>query len=125
MKVKVLSLKQPWAELIVNGKKSIELRKWNTKLRGEFYIHASMNTNVEKCRELGINPDNLIKGAIIGKAELSSIRNYETKQELLKDKDYHFASDYELPCYGFVLKNAKRINPIRHKGALGFWSAEI
>ncbi|MDD4353280.1 MAG: ASCH domain-containing protein, partial [Candidatus Nanoarchaeia archaeon] len=30
MKIKVLSLKQPWAELVASGKKTIELRKWNT-----------------------------------------------------------------------------------------------
>ncbi len=39
--MKVLSLKQPFAELILSGKKTIELRKWNTKFRGEFLIHSS------------------------------------------------------------------------------------
>lgn len=29
--MKVLSLKQPFAEFVVSGKKKIELRKWNTK----------------------------------------------------------------------------------------------
>jgi len=36
--MKALSLKQPFAELILQGKKTIELRKWNTKFRGEFLI---------------------------------------------------------------------------------------
>ena len=31
----------PFADLIIQGKKTIELRKWNTKFRGEFLIHAS------------------------------------------------------------------------------------
>lgn len=39
--MKTLSLKQPFAELILSGKKKIELRKWNTSFRGEFLIHAS------------------------------------------------------------------------------------
>ena len=39
--MKVLSLKQPFAELILQNKKKIELRKWNTKFRGAFLIHAS------------------------------------------------------------------------------------
>jgi predicted transcriptional regulator len=30
--MKVLSLKQPFAELILQGRKAIELRKWNTKI---------------------------------------------------------------------------------------------
>ena len=45
--MKVLSLKQPWAELILLGRKTIEVRKWNTAFRGEFLIHASGNTDEE------------------------------------------------------------------------------
>ncbi len=41
MKIKALSLRQPYAELVVIGKKSIELRTWSTKYRGEFLIHAA------------------------------------------------------------------------------------
>jgi hypothetical protein len=125
MEITVLSLKQPWAELIVSGKKTIELRKWKTKFFGEFYIHASMNTNIEKCKELGLNPDSLEKGAIIGKAELTGIKDYKTREELILDKDCHFAADYEFPCHGFLLKNAKRIKPIKYKGMLNFFKAEI
>src|ERR1041385_6407776 len=33
--VKALSLKQPWAELMVQGKKTVELRNWKTKFRGD------------------------------------------------------------------------------------------
>ena len=38
--MKCLSLKQPFADLLALGEKTIELRKWNTKLRGEFLIHG-------------------------------------------------------------------------------------
>jgi hypothetical protein len=39
--MKCLSLKQPYAELLISGKKTIELRKWNTSFRGKFLVHAS------------------------------------------------------------------------------------
>lgn len=39
--MKVLSIIEPWASLIANGKKSIETRSWKTSYRGELYIHAS------------------------------------------------------------------------------------
>ena len=42
---KCLSLRQPYAELVVSGRKTIELRKWNTRFRGEFLIHASKSTD--------------------------------------------------------------------------------
>lgn len=39
--MKALSIRQPWAWLIVNGYKDIENRTWNTKHRGPVLIHAS------------------------------------------------------------------------------------
>ena len=53
--MKCLSLRQPYAELLVSGKKTIELRKWNTNFRGKFLIHASKNVNKERCKFLGID----------------------------------------------------------------------
>jgi len=125
MNITVLSLKQPWAELIVAGKKTIELRSWNTKHRGIFYIHASLNTDKEKCKELGLNPDELTTGVIIGKAELIDVKKYANREEFLKDAPKHYALDYEKPDYGFMLKNAERITPIRMKGQLNFWKTKI
>ena len=45
MKMKALSIKQPWAWLIVNGFKDIENRTWRTKIRGEFLIHAGIEAD--------------------------------------------------------------------------------
>jgi hypothetical protein len=39
--MKVISLLQPWASLVVIGSKQIETRSWNTKYRGPILIHAS------------------------------------------------------------------------------------
>lgn len=39
--MKALSLKQPYANLIAQGKKTIETRKWSTKYRGDIVICAS------------------------------------------------------------------------------------
>ncbi|WP_308745218.1 ASCH domain-containing protein [uncultured Bacteroides sp.] len=41
MRVKVLTVKQPWASLIVHGIKDIENRSWRTNFRGRILIHAS------------------------------------------------------------------------------------
>ena len=41
MKVKVLTVKQPWASLIVHGIKDIENRSWRTNFRGRVLIHSS------------------------------------------------------------------------------------
>lgn len=39
--MKVISLLQPWASLVILGHKKIETRSWNTKYRGDLLIHAS------------------------------------------------------------------------------------
>lgn len=39
--MKVLSVIEPWATLIKEGKKKIETRSWKTSYRGELYLHAS------------------------------------------------------------------------------------
>lgn len=39
--MKVLSIKQPWASLIVLGVKRFEIRSWSTDYRGPLLIHAS------------------------------------------------------------------------------------
>ena len=93
---KCLSLKQPYAELLVSGKKTIEVRKWKTKFRGQFLVHASKNINEEACKRLKIGQSKLVTGAIIGNANLYDIISYASKNSFLKDKNKHFASsNYE------------------------------
>lgn len=117
-----LSLIQPWAELVVSGRKTIELRTWNTKFRGKFFVHASMKTDKNKCKELGINPEILVNGAVIGSCELTDVVKYSSREELEKSSSKHFATEYKIPCYGFILKNAEKINPVECKGKLGFFT---
>lgn len=45
--MKALSIRQPWAWLIVNGYKSIENRTWNTRIRGTILIHAGKGFDKE------------------------------------------------------------------------------
>ena len=53
--MKCLSVCQPFAELIIEGKKTIELRKWNTKFRGEFLVHAAKKILKEDCKRMKIS----------------------------------------------------------------------
>lgn len=41
--MKVITIWQPWASLIVLGHKKIETRGWATKYRGPLLIHAAAN----------------------------------------------------------------------------------
>ncbi len=125
--MKCLSVSQPFAELIIQGKKTIELRRWNTNFRGEFLIHSPKKIRIEDCKRLKMNPKNLEKGAIVGKAEIYDVKTYKTKSELVKDSKKHLASKtFQNNKYGFLIKNAKPFRiPIPAKGQLGFYDVNL
>jgi len=123
--MKTLSIKQPWAELIIQGKKKIEIRKWNTKFRGEFLIHSSGNIDLEAMNKFGFAQNELPRGAIIGKVTLKDIKKYKNKEEFKSEYDKHLAG-IEWGDFGFILENPKRFEkPIKAKGNLGFWNFEL
>ena len=124
--MKCLSICQPFANLIIQNKKTIELRKWNTNFRGVFLIHAPIKIRKEDCKRLKINEE-FTTGAIIGKAELLDVKKYESLKEIRIDKNKHFSSQsFQKTTYGFILKNAKPFRiPIPWKGKLGFFDVDL
>lgn len=125
--MKCLSVSQPYADLIVQGKKTIELRTWNTKYRGEFLVHAPSKIKKDACKRLGINETNLRTRAIIGKAEIYDVKIYNSVSELSSDFKKHFATEEFLRHkYGFLLKNLRELKiPIPYKGSLGFFNVNL
>ena len=124
--MKCLSVSQPFADLIISGKKTIELRTWNTNFRGEFLVHSPIKIRIEDCKRLKITKQ-LETGAIIGKAEIYEVKSYDNINEIKKDQRLHFASKkFQKKTYGFMLKNAKPLRvPIPWKGQLGFFEVDL
>lgn len=130
--MKAISIKQPWASLIVEGIKPIENRTWPTKYRGKVFIHASAKmVQHEFVREIYtqdqwdyLNSNNLhdkIKtvplSAIIGEVEIvDCVIGHESiwaETGFVNHK----------PIYNWVLANpVKYPDPIKNiKGKLSFW----
>jgi len=124
--LKCLSVSQPFADLIISGKKTIELRNWSTKFRGEFLIHSPLKIRTKDSKRLKINKK-LVTGAIIGKAQLYDVKKYDSLKEIKLDQKFHFASKkFQTKTFGFMLKNAKPLRiPIPWKGQLGIFDANI
>ena len=124
--MKCLSVSQPFADLIISGKKTIELRKWNTNFRGEFLIHAPIKIRVDDCKRLKITKK-LVTGVIVGKAEIYDVKKYNSSKEVKKDQKFHFASkNFQDKTFGFKIKNVKPLRiPIPWKGQLGFFDVEL
>ena len=112
--MKCLSLKQPYADLLAIGRKTIEIRKWNTNFRGPFLIHASKNVNKDACLTLGFDESNLVKGAIIGKAFVYDVIKYTTMDDFFGDRHKHYSiedikSNHSFKRYGFLVKGCFKI----------------
>jgi hypothetical protein len=118
--MKALSIRQPWAWLIVYAGKDIENRSWFSNFTGTFFVHASKSMTrreYDECRlfvarikpEIVIPPfHNFMHGGIIGEAHMADcVRTYP--------------SDWFAGPWGFVLYGAKELDFIPMTGALGFF----
>ncbi|HEX3152157.1 MAG TPA: ASCH domain-containing protein [Gemmataceae bacterium] len=108
-----LSLKQPWATLVVSGRKTIEIRKWATTVRGRVRIHAARIADPRPEGWLLIDDDLKslaeMNGGIIGSAELIACRQYRTAAGFASDRPKHFNQpEWFVPpkMYGFEFRGA-------------------
>jgi hypothetical protein len=105
--MKCLSIRQPWATLLVKGIKDVENREWDTHYRGPVLIHAAKKHDKEEIAKAvatyRLNSDDFIFGAIVGRADL-------------KDIVVSHASPWFEGPYGWMFQNAEEITPVTMLG---------
>ena len=123
--MKALTIKEPWASLIINGYKEYEFRSWKTNYRGKILIHAGMsNENISKFDIYNLEYS---KGEIIGEAELVDciLVSEEFNNELLKKNSLVYGKTNHTSTYAWKLENIKKYDKkIPCKGKLGLWNYE-
>lgn len=125
--MKVLTIKNPWATLIVNNYKEYEFRSWKTKYRGKILIHSSQNLEknmLDRFKDYNLN---YINGAIIDEAILTDCILVDEKfnAELRKLNPVVYGRSNHAENYAWKLENIKMYdNPIYIKGKLGLWNYE-
>ena len=125
--MKVLSIKEPWASLIMNNIKKIETRSWKTNYRGELFIHASLSTKNNISNEVLdlIKDMKLNNGYIICKCKLVDCV-YMTEDFInnIKNNNHieYICGDYQLGRYAWILDDIEVVEPIEVKGKLGIWN---
>jgi hypothetical protein len=129
-----ISIRQPWASLIMRARKDIENRNWTTKVRGRVLVHAAKGMTrcewedaiefaveaikrnppnegkrIVTLRELGFDFEALQRGGIIGSVEIvDCIRQID--------------SPWFVGPHGFVLRNPEVLPFTPWKGQLGFFN---
>ena len=123
--MKVLTIKQPWATLIIQGDKRFEFRSWKTKYRGELLIHAGKGIDKEAAKRLEkYLPKELPIGKILGKVSLvDCIRmSPDFKEKLLKENSEIYTKSSFQENYGWQLDNVEVFDElIEAKGHLSLW----
>ena len=123
--MKALTIKQPWATLIMQGDKRFEFRSWQTKYRGDLLIHAGKGIDKEAMKRLEkYLPEELPYGKILGKVKLVDCikMSPEFKELLLKENSDIYTKSSSQENYGWQVSDVEVFeNPIDAKGHLSLW----
>ncbi len=127
-----LSIKQPWAALLVQGLKKIEVRRWPTARRGRVYIHAARIPD-DRPEGWALLPAHLkdladLRGGLIGAAQLVGCKAYRDAQRFAADQSLHLndTSWFKAPAlYGFTFAKAEVIPYQKCPGWFRFFEVEV
>lgn len=116
-----LSLTQPWAQLMADGRKRVETRSWSTRHQGLLAIAAAKGWTAED-RELaarwGYDPAELPRGAIVATVRLAEVRPTTGNAPGLEGA----YGDYRLGRYAWRTFGVQKLAvPVPCRGALGLW----
>ena len=125
----VLTIREPYATLILNRVKTIETRSWKTNYRGELFIHASGKSLAKEF----LNNDyviNLIDGIDMNYGNIICRGNLvdcvymdESFLNAIKEdeKEYNLGLS-EIGRYAWIFEDVEPIYPIPVKGQLNIWN---
>lgn len=115
--MKALSLWQPWASLIADGRKKTETRHWEMLYRGPLAIHAAKKVDRTACATFGYNPDTIPRGAVLCVVVVQGCVRFPHR--LVPPDNY---GDFTPGRFGFLLSMLERYDhPIIAVGHQGLW----
>lgn len=117
-------MRQPWASLLVRGKKLVEVRGWRPpEDLGGFFIHASKVRDFEACDRLGLRWDVLPSGVIIGVVRLAGVIEYSGPGDFEAAAGLHLVDKWwgRFPCFGWVVSEPRPVGFVKACGRLGLW----
>ncbi|MCY4541392.1 MAG: ASCH domain-containing protein [Rhodobacteraceae bacterium] len=102
--MKALSVKQPWANLIASGRKTIETRTWATRHRGPLLIVSSKKPNIAPA------------GSAVAVAKLVDCRR------MTKADEADACCSVYADAVSWILEDVRPIRPFPVKGSLGVYN---
>lgn len=137
--MRVLSVKQPWAHMLIDGTKPFEIRTWKTDYRGRIALHASSGT-VADALERGVEDDAwaecfarsalvtaqdvkaLQRSAIIGTIEIAEIGTLDDLEDSMSDAELDLFDEVDGDHFLWRMTKPLRIAPLSIDGKLNLWT---
>jgi len=84
--MKALTIREPWATLILSGHKTVETRVWKTDYKGPILLHVGKTAQPETIllsdgTSLLMQPNNNLLGKVVGIVFLNGCRKMERADE--------------------------------------------
>jgi len=115
-----LSVRQPWAELLISGRKSIEIRKWAPDYRGRLWLHAGLKADSWLERRFGL--EGAYKGGFIGSIQLAAVVPM-TAERWDQWREHHLdTGQYKNGLFAWLMEAPRRfIAPVPGHGRLSLF----
>ncbi len=139
--MRVLSLKQPFAHLIIVGEKRYEARSWSTPYRGRIAVHASSSAPpgwvIDQWQESEVlasiyarlgwidraDLKALVRSAIVGTVNVVDVVNLDDVIEDITDEDFELVGGAGADTFLWRLEDPVAITPITGvNGKLNLWT---
>ena len=116
-----LSIQQPWAELILLGRKTIELRTWTTDYRGKLWVHTGQKINADLDRHFALGE--AFRGGYVGVVTLEHVYSMDHDKWVRWHAQHLDPGPYQQGFFGWVLTNPVRfVDPVPAPGRLNLFS---
>lgn len=118
-----ISIRQPWAELILQGRKTIEVRSWDTDYRGPLWLHTGKHADPDLDRRFGITSP--ARGAFVGRITLESISPIDKARWESWRSAHLDPGRYEPGLLAWILSTPERLTtPVAAPGKLKIYKVD-
>lgn len=121
-----LSIRQPWAELILLERKKVELRRWSTQHRGWVWLHTGRTFDQAGCDRFGFTP--LFTGGFVGAFRLRDVVPLDSERWEAWRSTHLDLGECPANVFGWVVADPVRLaRPLAAPGNRGLYrpDAEI
>lgn len=127
MKIRVITLKQPWASLVANGLKIYEFRNMNYSYRGKILIHAGKDFDKDAMERVKDYNLDYPKAKILAEVEIvDCIKIDNNFNKMINKLNSPVYGNKKRTGYAWKLENINKINIDKTiNGKQGIWYIDL